>query len=222
MLPPVEPDEQLIAHGLYQQVRDGHPTRLQEFWTVHGLPDRALIWRSQLLYNGVAPISACYLLRDPQFKPAQMVFYWRWPDGRDDLIEYRFAPGHMTILYRERAQEMILPVGYEVYGWHTITENFLWASYDRRVRGTQDFTLVVPGIHHGTLWPRLMFLQATHERSEILPGPGGPHSGFAFLVQMPEMGVQHLHLDDSGIPVRWVLPEEGLTVELSEYSRIDG
>jgi hypothetical protein len=220
MLPPVEADEALVAQGRYQQIRQGRPTRMQEVWTAHGLPDGALIWRSHLLVDGVAPISACYLLRDPQWHPVQLVFYWRWQDGREDMIEYRFMPDHAIIVYRDRMQDMILPVGYEVYGWHTVTENFLWAGYDRLVRGTQSFSLVAPGIQHDTLWPSVVSLEAALEQSEILPGPGGPHGGFAFSIQMAEMGPQRLHFDEHGVPVRWALPEEELTVELVEYTRM--
>ena len=42
-----------------------------------------------------------------------MVFFWRWQDGREDMIEYRLLPDHMTILYHGEEQEMILPAGYE-------------------------------------------------------------------------------------------------------------
>ncbi len=220
MLPPVEADEELIAHGLYQQLRRGQPTRVQEFWTAHSLPDGALIWRSQLLYDGVMPLSACYLLRDPGFRPVQMVFYWRWQDGREDIVEYRLMPGYVTVLHGEQMQDMILPAGYEVYGWHTITENFLWAGYDRAARGAQTLSVVTPGIQAGTLWPNLISIDACLAQAEILPGPQGPHSGLVFVLNMAEMGPQRLHFDEHGVPVRWVLPEEELVVELAEYNRI--
>lgn len=221
MLPPVEADEQLVAHGLYRQVRQGMPTKLQEFWSMHSLPDEATIWRSQLLYDGVMPVSACYLLRDPQFRPVQMVFYWRWQDGREDLIEYRFMPRHMVILYEDQVQDMILPADYEVYGWHTVTENLLWGSYNQKALGWQALTLVSPGIQHGTLWPTLIEMRAEYQGSEILPGPGGPHPTRLYAVEMPDTGAQTLHFDNFGVPLRWVLSEEQLTVELLEYVRMD-
>lgn len=221
MLPPIEADEQLMARGLYQQKRRGVATRMQEFWSVHALPDEATIWRSQLMFDGVMPVSACYLLRDPDFRPVQLVFYWRWQDGREDLIEYRFMPRHMTILYSDQAQDMILPAGYDVYGWHTVTENMLWGNYDYANRGWQELTLVAPGIHNGTLWPTLMQMRSTLQGSEIVPGPGGPHSARLFAIKMPELGEQTLHFDSYGVPLRWVLPQEQLTVELLEYERVD-
>lgn len=222
MLPPVEADEELVAHGLYQQLRRGQPTRIQEFWTAHSLPDGALIWRSQLMYDGAMPLSACYLLRDPVSRPVQMVFYWRWQDGREDVIEYRLMPEYVTILHGGEMQDMIVPVGYEVYGWHTITEHFLWAGYNRVVRGEQTLTVVTPNIQAGTLWPYLMSIDVALAQAEILPGPQGPHSSLVYALRMAEMGPQHLHFDTHGIPVRWELPEEDLVVELAEYSRVGG
>jgi hypothetical protein len=219
MLPPIEPDEQLVAHGLYQQVRQDKPTKLQESWSVHSLPDQAMIWRSQLVYDGVLPISACYLLRDPAFQPMQMVFYWRWPDGREELIEYRFSPQHVTILYGGQAQDMILPVGSQVYGWHTIMENLLWLGYDRQRGGSQTIRILAPGIHQGTLWPSFMTMEATFDRTEIMPGPGGPYKAAAFVAEMPGIGLQHLYFDEFGVPLRWVLHDEQLRVELTEYRR---
>ncbi|MBN2470468.1 MAG: hypothetical protein JXN59_07075 [Anaerolineae bacterium] len=221
MLPPVEADEQLMARGLYHQVRQGVPTGVHELWSAHALPDEATIWRSQLAYEGVSPFSACYLLRDPDFRPIQLVFYWRWQDGREDLIEYRFMPRHMSILHGDTIQDMILPASYEVYGWHTVTEHALWASYNRASRGWQSITLVTPGIQGGTLWPALMQVRAEYQRSEIMPGPGGPHSARQFAVEMEEMGAQSLYFDGYGVPLRWVLPEENLVVELLEYERAD-
>lgn len=221
MLPPVESDENLIAHGIYQQIHHGKATQVQEFWTVHSLPDTALIWRSQLIYDGVIPLSACYLLRDPEARPMQMVFFWRWQDGIEDAIEYRFLPGHIKILYREQIQDMILPADYEVYAWHTVTEHFLWNGYDRTKRGEQDIKIISPGIHEGTLWPRILAVQANLAQMQILPGKSGPHKGVVFAVDMPNVGAQRLHFDEFGVPLRWELPHDDLRVELAEYTRID-
>ncbi len=220
ILPPVEPDEALVAHGIYRQLRRGKSTRIQEFWTAHALSDGAQIWRSQLFFDGVTPISACFLLRDPDGRPVQMVFYWRWQSGRDDLVEYRFMPDYALVVHGGDVQKMILPANYEVYGWHTITEHFLWAGYDRRLQGRQAVTLVAPGIQHGTLWPALLQVDAELDRKEIVPGPDGPRLGYGFALTMPEIGAQRLHLDAYGVPVRWVLPVESLSVELAEYARI--
>jgi hypothetical protein len=220
MLPPVEPDEQLIAHGLYQQIRDGSPTRLQEFWTVHGLPDDAMIWRSQLLYDGAMPITACYLLRDPLFQPVQMVVYWRWEDGREDLIEYRFAERFATIVYHNQTRDMILPASFEVYGWHTITEHLLWGRYNRTRGDWQTLNLVAPDIANGTLWPTVMTMQARLDRSQIAPGPQGPRQVSVFAVDMPEIGPQELHFDQFGVPVFWGLSSQTLQVDLIEYARL--
>ncbi|GAB4571903.1 MAG: hypothetical protein Kow0077_09820 [Anaerolineae bacterium] len=220
MLPPIEADEQLIAHGLYRQLRRGVPTKIQEFWSVHALADQATIWRSQLLYEGVMTISACYLLRNPAFRPVQLVFYWRWHDGREDMIEYRFQERHMTILHQNQVQDMILPAHFEVYGWHTVTENLVWRSYDQRRRGTQHMTLVLPGVHRGTLWPALAEMDVAYEQTQIAAGPGGPHSAQVFAVTMPEVGPQTLYLDQHGVPLRWALSsDEQLVVELQEYIR---
>lgn len=221
MLPPVEADESLVAHGVYQQLRAGKPTRIQEFWTAHSLPDQAIIWRSQLLYDGVIPLSACYLLRDPEFRPMQLVFSWRWQDGTDDLIEYRFLPGFMEVLHGDDVREVILPARYDVYGWHTITEHFLWLGYDRLAQGEQSFTLVCPNIQAGTLWPTTMSLQATLSQIEIVPGQGGPHKAFLFDITQEAIGPQQLRFDAFGVPLRWLLAQEQLTVELAEYSRIE-
>ncbi len=220
MLPPIESDEHLEAYGLYRQIRQGEQTRIQEYWTLHTLPDSAAVWRSQLLFDGVAPISACYLLRDPAGRPVQMVFYWRWPEGGDDLIEYRFAPRYMTVLHQDQQQEMILPAHFEVYGWHTITEHLLWMQYDYQRAGQQTFTLICPGIQHGVLWPATIRMQAALIRREIMPGPGGPHQAAAFALEVADMGGQTLHFDEYGVPLRWTLPEENLIVELIEYARM--
>lgn len=220
MLPPIEADEHLVARGLYRQVRQGTPTGVQEFWSAYALPDEATIWRSQLAHEGKPPFSACYLLRDPNFRPVQLVFYWRWQNGLEDLIEYRFMPRHMSILHGDDIQEMILPAGYDVYGWHTVTEHALWGNYDRAARGWQPLTLIAPGIQNGTLWPGLMQVRAEFQRNEILPGPGGPYSARVFAVEMDEMGEQALYFDGHGVPLRWVLPGE-LSVELLEYERAD-
>jgi hypothetical protein len=219
MLPPVETDEHLVAHGLYRQVRQGTPTKLQEFWSIHTLPDEASIWRSQWLYEGAMPVSACYLLRDPEFHPVQMVYYRRWHDGREDMIEYRFAPRHMTVLYRDQAQDMILPAGYEVCGWHTVMEHLWWGRYEQQLRGWQTLTCVAPGIHNGTLWPAMLRVDAELQRSEILPGPGGPYSTRVYALEVAGMGSRTVHLDPLGVPLRWAFPEEQLVVELSEYVR---
>ena len=220
MLPPVEPDEQLVAQGVYQQLREGQTSHLQELWTLHGLFDGALIWRSQLLYDGIVPVSACYLLRDPSMTPLQMVFYWRWQDGVADMIEYRFYPRHVTILYQDMVQDMILPAGYEVYGWHTATENMLWLGYNHHEAGLQSLQVVCPGIHNGTLWPTVITVDAALERREIMPGPGGPYKASAFDVYMPDVGPQSLYFDEYGIPVCWRLPDDQFRVDLIEYSRI--
>ncbi|MBN1963931.1 MAG: hypothetical protein JW910_04760 [Anaerolineae bacterium] len=221
MLPPVEADETLVAHGVYQQVRGGKPTPVREFWTAHSLPDAATIWRSQLLYDGVLPLSACYLLRNPEHRPVQMVFMWRWQDGGDGMVEYRFMPGYMEILHGEQVNQMILPVAFDVYGWHTITEHFLCLGYDRAQRGTQRFTLVCPNIQDGTLWPMLMSVDATLSQTAIMPGQGGPHPGYLFDLDQPEIGPQQLRCDAFGVPLAWTLPGEQLTVELTEYTRVD-
>ncbi len=220
MLPPVESDERLAAHGLYQQFRQGEPTRFQELWSVHMLPDQATIWRAQLVYDQVLPVSACYLLRDPDFQPVQMVFYWRWQDGREDLIEYRFMGGYAAILYRDQVQDMILPADYDVYGWHTIMSSLLWRRYDYRRQGRQTLTLLGPGLARGTLWPSLLEMEATLERYEIVPGPAGPYRGKAFAIRMPGLGPQTLVLDPFGVPLRWALPADHLAVELIEYKRV--
>jgi hypothetical protein len=219
MLPPVESDELLVAHGLYEQKRQGESTKLQEFWSVHSLPDEAMIWRSQLIYDGLVPISACYLIRNPLSRPVQMVFYWRWPDGRDDMIEYRFALQHLTVLHQNQVQEMILPVDYQVYGWHTVTENLLWLGYNRTLGGQQTINMLAPGIQQGTLWPTLLQMNAEFDRVEIAPGLDGPFKAVSFFVDMPEVGAQRLYFDEFGVPVRWILPQEDLLVELVEYRR---
>lgn len=221
MLPPVESDERLAARGLYQQIRRAEPTRFQEVWSIHRLPDEATIWRTQLLYDQAIPMSACYLLRDPDFRPVQMVFYWRWQDGREDLIEYRFMPGYATILYRDQAQDMILPADYDVFGWHTIMSHLLWRRYDYRKQGRQALTLIGPGLTGGTLWPALLEMEAVLDRREIIPGPAGPHKGSAFTLRMVELGPQTLVLDSFGVPLRWVLPAAQLTFELTEYERME-
>jgi len=45
------------------------PARLREAWSVPVLPDYATVWRAQLVYDRALPVSACYLLRDPDFRP---------------------------------------------------------------------------------------------------------------------------------------------------------
>ncbi|GEM_PF-3398226 len=221
MLPPVEVDEVLVAQGIYQQVREGQPTHIQEFWSLHALPDQALSWRSQIVSGGSHLLSTCYLLRDPTMRPVQMIFFWRWQDGSHEVVEYRFMPGYVTILYGDRVQEMILPARYQLYGWHTITEHFLWLDYDRHVAGTQDFMLICPGIQQGTLWPGLMPLQASLEQKQIAPGQGGPQQHIIFAVDQPEIGQQRLHFDAFGVPVRWELPDERLEVVLMDYTRFE-
>lgn len=218
MLPPIEVDESLVAYGQYRQVRQGKQTGVHELWTLHVLVDGASIWRSQRLHEDVMPVSACYLLRDPVFRPVQMVFYQRWQDGREDLIEYRFAARHMTILYRDQAQDMILPADYEVYAWHTVMEHQWWGRYQRR-HDLQNMTLVAPGIHTHTLWPVLLHMEADLQRTEILPGPDGPHSTRVFAVESPDFGPRTVHIDSAGVPLRWESAAELLTVELVEYVR---
>ncbi len=219
ILPPVETDESLVAHGLYQQMHQGEPTRVQEFWTVHSLPDQAHIWRSQLVYDGRVPLSACYVLRDPELRPVQVVFYWRWQDGREDMVEYRFMPGYAIILQDNLAQDMILPAWYEVNPWHTITRNFVWFGYDQAINERQSFPVLSPGIQQGTLWPGLITVSASLERVDIMPGPAGPHKGFVFSVDQPGLGAQSLLFDEFGVPLRWELPGEQLVVRLAEYVR---
>lgn len=220
MLPPVESDEKLVAHGVYQQLRDDQPTGVQEYWTMHSLPDGATICRSQMLYDGVVPLSACYMIRDPENVPVQLVFYWRWDDEHEDMIEYRFAGRTMMIIHNRQAQEMILPPVYEVYAWHTITENLLWVGYNPITRGNQKFTIIAPGIHNKTLWPTTLVMDASYERGEILPGPDGPLKAATYAVDMPQLGPQHLSFDEFGIPLRWMLLTESMRVELLEYSRL--
>lgn len=219
MLPPVQPDEALLARGLYQQHRRGQPTEVHERWSIYSLPDGALIWRSELHY-GPALLSACYLLRDPDFRPAQMVFYWRWQDGRQDLIEYRFMPRHALILpHAGQPRQMILPAHCEVYGWHTVTEHFVWLGYDHARRGRQTMTVLNPNIEQGTLWPGTATLEVVLEQTEIAPGPDGPHKTHVFAIDQPGLGPQRLHVDEFGVPVRWEMDSEQMTVTLAEYIR---
>lgn len=221
MLPPIESDETLVASGTYQQIRRGENTRVQETWSMHSLPDAAQIWRSQLLYNGAVLISSCYLLRAPDGRPVQLIFFWRWPEGHEDFVEYRFNGGYATVVHKGHAQEMILPADFVVYGWHTITENFLWNRYDRRRGGTQSFTIVAPGIQSGTVKPSLMAMEARLKQNQILPSPDGPTRAYIFEIDMPQMGPQEMCFDAFGVPLSWSLEAEDLKVELVEYSRVD-
>jgi hypothetical protein len=218
LLPPIEPDETLVAYGRYQQLRQERPTPIQEHWTVHTLPDGALIWRSQLSH-GTTPLSACYLLRDPQSRPVQLIFFWRWADGREDVAEYRFMPGYVTTFYHEQTQEMLLPARYEVYSWHTITENFVWMGYDQAARGAQHFNLVSPNIQDDTLWPGVIPLEAHLEQIQIAPGNDGPRKVAVFALQQPGVGLQYLHVDEFGVPLKWALPAEHLSAVIAEYTR---
>lgn len=218
MLPPIEADESLIARGHYQQYRDNKSTEVHEHWSVHSLPDNALIWRSQVFFNDIR-LSACYLLRDPDHVPVQMVFIWRWQDGAEDMVEYSFMPRYATVIYENQTQDVILPAGCKLYCWHTITEDFIWLGYDYAKGGAQSFRVLKPGIQHGTLLPSISTLEAKLEQSEIIPGPKGPTRTYHFSISEPEVGSQTLHFDDFGVPIRWELPAEKLSVALKTYER---
>jgi hypothetical protein len=215
----VEPDEHLQAQGVYQQSRQGRATALREYWSVHDLQDGTTIWRSHLLAEAEIPLSACYMLRNPLGAPMQLGFYWRWPDSRDDYIEYRFMPDHLVIFYRRQMQTMILPTGCEVYGWHTLTEHALWAGYDRARGGIQEIALLAPGVHQGTLWPSVLHVHLTPAGSQIIAGLNGPQAGRRFMVDMPDVGLQQLYFDQFGVPLRWIKMDEHVTVDLVEYAR---
>lgn len=220
MLPPIESDELLVAHGLYQQYRDQERTEIHELWTLHSLPDGATIWRSQLLYLNI-PLSACYLLRDPTSLPVQMVFFWRWQDGREDYIEYRFMPGYVTVIHQDEEENHILPAHYGVYGWHTITEHFVWLDYDRTKSSPQTLRLVKPGIQDNTLRPTVTALEAAYNGTEIQPGPNGPVTVQVYTISEPFIGEQILRIDEFGIPLKWELEAEKLAVALDEYHQAE-
>ena len=220
MLPPVEADEHLLAQGLYQQLHHDSPTEIREQWSIHSLPDNALIWRSQLLYSNM-PLSACYLLRDPDYNPVQMVFFWQWQNGQHGMVEYRFMPRYAMIVEGDHAQDVILPANFGLYCWHTITEHFLWLKYDWDRGGKQSFNLLKPGVQRGTLRPSVTSLEATLTQTQIMPGPNGPTKAHVFAIHEPDIGPQTLHINELGVPLRWDLPSENLTVILDAYTRDD-
>jgi len=82
-------------------------------------------WRAQFVHDRALPVSACYLLCDPDFRPVLAL-----GDGREDLIECCFIAGGATVLYRDPVQDMILPTDYEIHGGRTIMGSMGWRCYD--------------------------------------------------------------------------------------------
>ncbi len=113
------------------------------------LPDYATVWRAQLVYDRALPVSACYLLRDPDFRPVQKVLL-ALEDRREDLIECWFIAGGATVLYRDPVQDMILPTDYEIHGECTIMGSAVMTVTGRAAQGGYLRYRCVPALDAGS------------------------------------------------------------------------